>query len=94
MAALRSETDGRHGVSSNGVRAAESNGVRATQEQQPGRSRHPHWARRVCLVNDPRKYQEGGSARAEAGAIRFSRPPGFGKTLRQRFELPLEAHRW
>ena len=59
MAALRSETDGRHGVRSNGMRAAESNGVRATQEQQPARSRHPHWAP-ACL-NGPRKYQEGGS---------------------------------
>ena len=50
MAALRSETDGRHGVSaaeSNGMRAAESNGVRATQEQQPARSRHPQWGARV-----------------------------------------------
>ena len=47
MAALRSETDGRHGVRSNGMRAAESNGVRATQEQQPARGRHPHWGARV-----------------------------------------------
>ena len=47
MAALRSETDGRHGVRSNGMRAAESNGVRATQEQQPARGRHPHWGARA-----------------------------------------------
>ena len=79
MAALRSETDGRHGVSS---RAAESNGVRATQEQQPARSRHPHWGARVPERSEkiPRGRKRRTRRHLELGPLFF--PAGFGKTLR------------